>query len=120
MSEQNDPTGTLAPATRVARVIASTTYPIVSAWEFEFLKVEEIIQERWDKSTLYLVVQRPLTYFDNVTFGEYYINFQIADGVSPPLSCRINLVANERSRPSRWCNFGCGRGPSSGGFGGDV
>ena len=26
----------------------------------------------------------------------------------------------ERSRPSRWCNFGCGRGPSSGGFGGDV
>ena len=24
------------------------------------------------------------------------------------------------SRPSRWCNFGCGRGPSSGGFGGDV
>ncbi|WP_407696697.1 transcriptional regulator domain-containing protein [Sphingopyxis macrogoltabida] len=26
----------------------------------------------------------------------------------------------EGSRPSRWCNFGCGRGPSSGGFGGDV
>ena len=26
----------------------------------------------------------------------------------------------DRSRPSRWCNFGCGRGPSSGGFGGDV
>ncbi len=38
-----------------------------------------------------------------------------------------NLYANKaltyalgRSRPSRWCNFGCGRGPSSGGFGGDV
>ena len=28
--------------------------------------------------------------------------------------------ANYWSRPSRWCNFGCGRGPSSGGFGGDV
>jgi DNA-binding transcriptional LysR family regulator len=26
----------------------------------------------------------------------------------------------QRSRPSRWCNFGCGRGSSSGGFGGDV
>jgi hypothetical protein len=26
----------------------------------------------------------------------------------------------EGSRPSTWCNFGCGRGPSSGGFGGDV
>jgi hypothetical protein len=31
---------------------------------------------------------------------------------------RIEITA--RSRPSRWCNFGCGRGPSSGGFGGDV
>ena len=28
--------------------------------------------------------------------------------------------ASGGSRPSRWCNFGCGRGPSSGGFGGDV
>ena len=27
---------------------------------------------------------------------------------------------HQGSRPSRWCNFGCGRGPSSGGFGGDV
>jgi hypothetical protein len=39
-------------------------------------------------------------------------------------SCDVtNLVpagATLRSRPSRWCNFGCGRGPSSGGFGGDV
>jgi outer membrane usher protein len=30
------------------------------------------------------------------------------------------LWGSSRSRPSRWCNFGCGRGPSSGGFGGDV
>ena len=29
-------------------------------------------------------------------------------------------VGVDGSRPSRWCNFGCGRGPSSGGFGGDV
>ena len=29
-------------------------------------------------------------------------------------------LPNSGSRPSRWCNFGCGRGPSSGGFGGDV
>lgn len=32
----------------------------------------------------------------------------------------IDPTKNRRSRPSRWCNFGCGRGPSSGGFGGDV
>ncbi len=30
------------------------------------------------------------------------------------------LADRPGSRPSRWCNFGCGRGPSSGGFGGDV
>ena len=30
------------------------------------------------------------------------------------------LARTRWSRPSRWCNFGCGRGPSSGGFGGDV
>ena len=37
--------------------------------------------------------------------------------------CRIDgplQKADQGSRPSRWCNFGCGRGPSSGGFGGDV
>src|SRR3546814_12382656 len=41
--------------------------------------------------------------------------------------CSSVSVCSERwrqrgfgSRPSRWCNFGCGRGPSSGGFGGDV
>ncbi|ALJ16365.1 cytochrome P450 (plasmid) [Sphingopyxis macrogoltabida] len=32
----------------------------------------------------------------------------------------MNYRQFSRSRPSRWCNFGCGRGPSSGGFGGDV
>lgn len=32
----------------------------------------------------------------------------------------ISRPLDVRSRPSRWCNFGCGRGPSSGGFGGDV
>jgi len=32
----------------------------------------------------------------------------------------VQRFAEKRSRPSRWCNFGCGRGPSSGGFGGDV
>ncbi|QDC36609.1 nucleotidyl transferase AbiEii/AbiGii toxin family protein [Sphingobium fuliginis ATCC 27551] len=32
----------------------------------------------------------------------------------------VPLNLSLRSRPSRWCNFGCGRGPSSGGFGGDV
>ncbi len=36
------------------------------------------------------------------------------------LANRPKGVRGLGSRPSRWCNFGCGRGPSSGGFGGDV
>ena len=32
----------------------------------------------------------------------------------------VGPMQERGSRPSRWCNFGCGRGPSSGGFGGDV
>ena len=47
---------------------------------------------------------------------------------SPELVQRLQFILRARdlgyamdgSRPSRWCNFGCGRGPSSGGFGGDV
>lgn len=37
-----------------------------------------------------------------------------------PETVKEERYARIRSRPSRWCNFGCGRGPSSGGFGGDV
>jgi hypothetical protein len=83
------------PAMRFARVLASTTYPIVSAFEFDFLQEEKIIRERWDASTIYLIVQRPLTYFDNVVIDDTYVWFEIADGNKSPLPCRINLVANE-------------------------
>ena len=57
------------PAMRFAHVIASTTYPIVSAYEFDVLQEEKVIRERWNDSTIYLIVQRPLTYFDNVVIG---------------------------------------------------
>lgn len=89
-----EPDGTI-PAMRFARVFASTTYPIVSAFEFDFLHEEQVIRERWDASTIYLIVQRPLTYFDNVVIDDSYIHFEIADGDKPPLPCRINLVAND-------------------------
>ena len=42
---------------------------------------------------------------------------QTMPGVGPVGALAIETFG---SRPSRWCNFGCGRGPSSGGFGGDV
>lgn len=83
------------PAMRFARIFASATYPIVSAFEFDFLREEKVIRERWDASTIYLIVQRPLTYFDNVVIDDTYIRFEIADGEKQPLPCMINLVAND-------------------------
>ena len=82
------------PAMRFAKIIANTTYPIVSAYEFDVLQEEKVVRERWTKSTIYLIVQRPLTYFDNVVIDDSYIRFEITDGEKPPLPCRINLVAN--------------------------
>lgn len=79
-------------AMRFAHVLMSMNYPIVSAYEFDFLQQEKIIRERWDESTIYLIVQRPLTYFDNVVIDDKYIRFEIADGNNPPLPCRINPI----------------------------
>ena len=82
-------------AAKAAKIIASAVYPIVSAFEFEFLKEEEVLRERMDNCTIYLIVQRPLTYFDNVRTDDSYIYFEITDGLREPLRCRISLVANE-------------------------
>ena len=79
--------------TKVADIQVSTTYPIVSAWEFEFLKQEAAIRERLDACTIYLIVQRPLTYFDQVELIGSYLYFEIADGATLPLKCRLNLAA---------------------------
>ncbi len=80
---------------KVANIQLEATYPIVSAYEFEFLKGEDIIRERLDDCTIYMIVQRPLTYFDNVETSDGYIYFEIVDGVNVPMKCRINLVEAE-------------------------
>lgn len=95
MAETDKQSDAEIPAIRFARIFASTTYPIVSAFEFDVLQEEKIIRERWDASTIYLIVQRPLTYFDNVVMDDTHIWFEIADSDKPPLPCRINLVAND-------------------------
>lgn len=77
-----------------ATVIASPSYPIVSAYEFEFLQEEAVFRERLDSCTVYLIVQRPLTYFDNVRLDDTFIYLDIVDGQQEPLQCRINLAEN--------------------------
>ena len=79
---------------KAASIIAEPAYPIVSAYEFDFLQQEFVFRERMDKCTVYLIVQRPLTYFDNVRMDDCYIYFDIVDGEQVPLQCRVNLVEN--------------------------
>lgn len=102
---------------RFANVIASITYPIVSAWEFEFLKEEQILRERWDGCTVYMVVQRPLTFFDHVVIDGTYIHFEIADGTKRPLRCRIDLVGNRICRAEEILDISIGFYSSSPGTG---
>lgn len=84
---------------RYANIQVSAAYPVVSAYEFEFLKGEELVRERLDNCTIYMIVQRPLTYFDNVEMRDGFIYFQIADGKNPPMKCRIDPVAAKISLP---------------------
>lgn len=74
------------------QIIATTRYPVVSAYEFEFLKGEEVVRERMAGCTLYFVVQRPLTYFSNVVPSNGYLTFDIIDTVHPPLHCKIDMA----------------------------
>jgi hypothetical protein len=74
---------------------AGTTYPIVSAYEYEFLKEEKVVQERMGHCTIYLILQRPLTYFDHVQLVEGGLTFHITDNTQPPLECFLPFVTNE-------------------------
>ncbi|WP_305846013.1 hypothetical protein [Photobacterium kishitanii] len=56
-----------------------SVYPVISAYEFEFLKELPEIQELWKDSTIYFIVQRPLIYFNNLHIENGVIKFEIAD-----------------------------------------
>ena len=90
----------LVQGVRYASIHLSTAYPVISAYEFEFLKGEEIIRNRLDNCTIYMIVQRPITYFDNVKICNRFIYFEIADGKNPPMKCRIDPIAANISSPS--------------------
>jgi len=81
-------------------ILASTTYPIVSAYEYEFLKEEEVVRERMGRSTIYLILQRPLTYFNQVRLIDGGISFNITDAKQAPLECFLPFVVNG------FCNYG--------------
>ena len=82
MPQSLDATDNIVEGVKVAQIYASTQYPIVSAYEFEFLKEEHVIRERLGNCTIYIIAQRPLTYFDNVWLENGFIEFEITDGRS--------------------------------------
>jgi len=63
------------------------SYPVISAYEFEFMKGLPEIQRFLKESTLYLIVQRPLLYFNKLRIEEGIVKFEISDmRGNPPLS----------------------------------
>lgn len=73
---------------KTIQIHAQTRYPIVSAYEFEFLKSESEIQALLKPCTIYFILQRPLLYFDNLRIADSGITFSITDDSSrQPLEC---------------------------------
>ena len=73
-----------------------TSYPIITSYEFESLKMEKVVKERLDPSTLYLIVQRPLIYFHNVRQEDEKIKFEITDSKgNEPLVGEFNPWEND-------------------------
>ena len=74
-------------------VVATTAYPIVSAYEYEFLKGEEVVRKFLENATIYFILQRPLMFFDNLVSDDGELSFDIVDGVNQPLRCKVELSA---------------------------
>lgn len=85
---------------KTIQIHAQTRYPIVSAYEFEFLKSEAEIQALLKPCTIYFILQRPLLYFKNLRTADGIISFEITDdSINPSLECSFihseNLFCKE-------------------------
>ncbi len=77
---------------KLINIHAKTNYHIVSAYEFELLKKEDEVKELIKSCSIYLIVQRPLLYINNLTCDEEILKFEITDNSeNPPLQCVIDL-----------------------------
>ncbi|MEZ8156981.1 hypothetical protein ACED66_12145 [Vibrio splendidus] len=64
-----------------------SAYPVISAYEFEFLKELDEIQELLSESTIYFIVQRPLIYFNKLHIDKGIVKYEISDmNGNPPLT----------------------------------
>jgi hypothetical protein len=77
------------------QIHARCAYPIVTAYEFEFLKSEAEVQAILKPCTVYIIAQRPLVYFQNLRSVDGLLTFEIADRSSTtPLRCSFDPRAN--------------------------
>lgn len=77
-------------------ILATTRYPIVSAYEFEFLKEEASFQRLLKRCTIYFILQRPLLYISDLRYESGVITFLIQDGTeTTPLKCEFDLSLND-------------------------
>lgn len=82
------------------QISCQVRYPIVSAYEFEFLKKEQTIQRLLKPCTIYFILQRPVLYFSNLRSHNGVLFFEIRDGTeSPPLKCELVPSDNGFCRP---------------------
>lgn len=80
---------------KTIQIRAQTRYPIVSAYEFEFLKSEDEIQAILKPCTIYFILQRPLLCFRNVRVYNGEITFEITDdSPNAPLKCTFEPRLN--------------------------
>lgn len=78
-------------AIKNATIFAKAAYPPVSAWEFKHITTEEAVRDRLSASTIYLVVQRPMLWFDNVQPDLNPITFDIVDGSGKCMHCVLDV-----------------------------
>lgn len=86
---------------KTIQIHAQTRYPIVSAYEFEFLKSESEIQSILKPCTIYFIIQRPLVYIENLRAVDGLITFRITDDTNTaPLECTFIPSENGICSPS--------------------
>lgn len=71
---------------------AEMRYPIVSAYEFEFLKKEEEVRNRLKGASIYLIVQREAMFFEKLVTNGNILEFDISDSTNLPIHCKLDLI----------------------------
>lgn len=77
------------------QIQSKTSYPIITAYEFEFLKTEAEIKDLLKPATIYFIVQRPLLYMKNLYINNGIVSFEITDDSgNEPLLCEFDPIEN--------------------------